>query len=83
MSLNEDRRTERRKIRGRRLNQVYSRLAIIFAVVLLVVLIVNIIKPSTDFSTSENRVLAQRPEFTWESVKSGKFMSEFESYVSD
>ena len=78
-----DRRDQRRRIRGRRLAGVYATLAKLFALVLIVVLVVNIIKPSTSFSASENRVLTQKPELTWDSIKSGKFMSEFESYVSD
>lgn len=83
MSLNEEKRIKRQRIRRRRLKQVYSKLAKIFALALIIVLIVNIIKPSREFSTSENRVLAQKPELSWETVKSGKFMTEFESYVSD
>lgn len=35
------------------------------------------------FSASENRVLAQFPEFSWDKFLSGKFTKEFETYLSD
>lgn len=63
--------------------EFYSRLVKVFVVILGVTVLVNIIKRDNSFSEAENRMLAKRPELTWESVKSGKFMSEFESYVSD
>ncbi len=45
--------------------------------------IVNLIVPSKDFSEMENRTLAQRPAFSFSSLFSGEFMSDFESYVTD
>lgn len=63
--------------------EFYSRLVKIFVVILGITVLVNIIKRDSSFSEAENRMLAGRPELTWESVKSGKYMSEFESYVSD
>lgn len=39
--------------------------------------------PKQEFSLSERRKLKQFPELTWESVISGKFMKEFETYVAD
>lgn len=38
---------------------------------------------SRGFSDLENRVLAQRPQLTWERVTSGKFMADYETYVND
>ncbi len=70
-------------IRKRRQIQLRIRLAKIFVVVLGLVFLINLIKRDEEFSESENRMLTGRPEMTWESVKSGKYMSEFESYVSD
>ncbi len=35
------------------------------------------------FSDSERRALAQFPEFSWETILSGEFMTEFESYTLD
>lgn len=35
------------------------------------------------FSETENRVLAQMPDFTWDKFIAGKFTKEFEAYLSD
>ena len=39
--------------------------------------------PDRDFSEQENRYLSQAPKFTFESLFSGDFTKEFESYISD
>ena len=39
--------------------------------------------PDRDFSEQENRYLSQFVAPTWESLKSGKFMEDFEDYVVD
>lgn len=82
MALERERRDKRREVQ-QWWRIFYSRLAKIFAVLLILVFVVNIVKKDGSFSEAENRVLAKRPELTWESVKSGKYMSEFETYVSD
>lgn len=61
----------------------YCRLVKIFVLILAVTFLINLIKKDGTFSEEENRVLARRPEFTWDSVKSGKYMTEFETYISD
>ncbi len=78
-----DRRKELKRRTMRRQTSLYRRMARVALIVLALFFVINIIKPKKDFSDSENRMLAKRPELTWESLKSGKFMSEFESYVSD
>lgn len=40
-------------------------------------------KESDGMSNSERRTLAQFPNLSWETVKSGKFMEEFEDYTTD
>lgn len=35
------------------------------------------------FSETENRLLASKPEFSWESFLSGQFTEEYENYVTD
>ncbi|MBE5885861.1 MAG: hypothetical protein E7284_05585 [Lachnospiraceae bacterium] len=40
-------------------------------------------KTSDEYSMMERRYLKQFPNLTWESVMSGRFMSEFESYSQD
>lgn len=75
---------EQRKLaRRQRITDIYQKLTRIFIVILAFTLLANFIKRDSEFSASENRVLAQRPKMTWESVKSGKFMKEYEAYVSD
>lgn len=43
----------------------------------------NAVTPDKDFSPMENRALAQMPELTRDSLLSGDFMEDFESYVTD
>ena len=83
MQVDNSREEKRQRIQKRRLSGFHKKLARVFVIAIGMIVILNIIKPSKDFSDSENRVLAQRPKLTWESVKSGKYMSEFETYVSD
>jgi hypothetical protein len=45
--------------------------------------ILNSVTPDKDFSEQENRYLQQRPEFTFSSLFSGKYMSSFEAYTTD
>lgn len=45
--------------------------------------IMNIVGEDAYFSEQENRVLTQKPEFTWERFVSGKFTTQFEKYISD
>lgn len=78
-----DRRKELKRRTMQRQSSLYRRMARVSLVVLALFFVINIVKPKKDFSDTENRMLAKRPELTWESVKTGKFMSEFESYVSD
>lgn len=42
-----------------------------------------IVTPKEEISYDENRVLAEMPEFSFESYKSGSFMTDFESWLSD
>ena len=43
----------------------------------------SVFMPRRTFSETENRYLAKRPALTWEAVKSGKFGSDYEIYLSD
>lgn len=80
-------REERKKQTGKRSRKIqvkfYHRLARVFVVLLLVFVLLNVIKRDQEFSDEENRMLASRPKLTWEAVKSGDFMTDFETYVSD
>ena len=56
---------------------------IIFLTALFAVLFWMILSPDRTTSERENRSLRQFPEITFESVTSGRFMSEFETYLTD
>lgn len=57
--------------------------SILFALVILGLSIINIIKPSKSFSSKENRYLDQFPELSFENILSGEFSTNFEKYASD
>jgi len=44
---------------------------------------VTFVWPDRTFSENENRVLASAPEFSWEKLFEGKFMSDYETYITD
>ncbi len=58
-------------------------LTIFFALVLLASSLMCWGKPETEFSESERRLLAKRPELSAETVFSGEFMKNFETYTVD
>ena len=43
----------------------------------------NALTPDRDFSELENRSLAQRPALGWKAVRTGEFMSDYETYTTD
>lgn len=55
----------------------------LFFGVLFVVGLINLIAPKPTHSDQENRDLAKMPEFSWESLANGKFISEYQTYFSD
>jgi len=65
----------------------YKLYDVITVIGLLVILygfaLTTLILPDTEFSEDENRILQQKPEFTVESLVSGKFTSEIADYFSD
>ncbi len=68
-----------RKIQSR----FYRRMVRVFGVLLVIMVLANLIKRDQEFSDEENRMLTQKPVLTWESLTSGDYMTDFESYVSD
>ena len=58
-------------------------LTIVMAVLFIGLSLCAWFKPADEYSDSERRLLAQFPEITLESVLSGKFMTDFESYTLD
>lgn len=58
-------------------------IAILFCVFLGGFALVEILLPDRAFSPGENRMLAGRPELSVKALRTGKFMSGFETYVAD
>lgn len=54
-----------------------------FVAFLIVFLFLNIITPSNEISEKENRNLALFPRVSTDNLLSGKFMTDFESFISD
>ena len=42
-----------------------------------------LLSPKRDFSDTENRVLADAPELSWEAIADGSYMEELETYIAD
>lgn len=55
----------------------------IFACALFAMSVFTWIKPETEFSETEKRYLAQKPELTFQTLFSGEFMKSFEEYSTD
>ncbi len=55
----------------------------ILAILYGVMVLFTICKPDTDFSSTERRKLAQKPELSWNSLQKGTFMEKTEEYVTD
>lgn len=58
-------------------------IVLLFLVLVCGFTIASILKPQDERSETENRSLAQRPAFTFESLLSGQFAKDYESYLSD
>lgn len=66
------------------MNKKYSLfLTVLFCGFLGLMVTANALTPDKTFSEMENRALAQRPELTWKAVRTGDFMSDYESYITD
>ena len=55
----------------------------IFFVLLLIGVLVNFIAPDRSFSEKENRVLSSRPKASLSLLASGRYSSQYETYVND
>lgn len=56
---------------------------VLIAGILLILMICSLVKKDRKFSEHENRLLAQKPAFTVDTLFSGKFSKDFEVYVTD
>ena len=58
-------------------------LPIIFCTFITLFMVLTIILPKQERSANEKRVLAKFPEFNWENISTGNYMSEFDTYLAD
>ncbi|MEO3944851.1 DHHW family protein [Gorillibacterium sp. CAU 1737] len=54
-----------------------------FAAVIFLLSLLFLVRPKLSFSETENRVLQQTPQLTWENLWSKRFMEQTELYLSD
>ncbi len=79
----EERQQRRRRIYRKRSGKIYLRITCIFLLFMIVAIGFNIFMPDKEYSESENRMLAQAPEFSIGNLASGKYMTDMEDYVTD
>lgn len=79
----EEKRLRKQKILRERSAKIYIRITGVFLLFLLIATVFNLFGKDKTFSETENRMLAQKPEFSLNSLTSGKFMSDMEDYVTD
>lgn len=79
----EEKRLKRQQILKERSAKIYIKITGIFLLFLLLAGVFNLFSKDKEFSETENRMLAQKPEFSFSSLASGKYMSDIEAYVTD
>ena len=57
--------------------------AAIFLIFIIGMMVLFIVLPKKEYSSSEKRYLEQAPKFTVDSLLSGKFGEDFEKFLSD
>ncbi len=67
----------------KRHRKFYQILDTVFLVFTAAILVVNLLKPAREYSSNENRNLAQRPEMSGTALTGGGFFQDFDSYYSD
>ena len=76
-------RQSRKKWERKREEQRNKVIAVLFIVMMVIFCVVNIATADREFSAKENRALEQRPGLTISGIESGRWMNQYESYVSD
>lgn len=76
-------RQSRKKWERKREEQRNKVIALLFIVMMVIFCVVNIATADREFSAKENRALEQRPKLTISGIESGRWMKQYESYVSD
>lgn len=58
-------------------------IGIILLVFIGIMIVLNILTPNRNFSELENRVLEQKPYFSWDELFEGYFTANYEKYIAD
>lgn len=82
--MSEIRKEERKKRRRQNRRRLQERMiAILFLGVIAVICLINFATKDKEFSAKENRMLQQKPVLSLSSLESGRWMEQYETYVSD
>ena len=73
----------RKKRRMQQRQQTARMLGALLLGVIVLFGIINLLTKDKEFSDSENRILAGKPEFSWSNLKDGTYMREAENYQAD
>lgn len=76
-------REERRKRVQKNTRKRNRMVAYLFLAMLGVICLINLVTGDQAFSAKENRVLQQKPKLTFSALESGRWMEQYETYVSD
>lgn len=79
----EEMRLRKQQLFYKRNAKIYRKVTGIFLAILAAVSIFNLLNEDRTFSESENRMLAQKPVFSFHNLASGKYMADMEDYVTD
>ncbi len=82
-STPEDKKFRKEQLIYKRTSKIYVKTTVVFLVFMLFAFIFNFFGKDHTYSESENRMLTQKPEFTFHNLASGKFMKDMENYVTD
>lgn len=72
-----------KKVRKYFVQKLHRGMGISLLVMIIVIVAANLIKKDEEMSARENRMLEQRPQVSVSDISDGKFMKDYESYVSD
>lgn len=79
----EEKRRRKEKLFYQRSSKIYFKMAGIFLFFLIIAFAFNLFSKDKKYSESENRMLAQKPEFSMANLACGKYMKDMEDYVTD
>lgn len=72
-----------KKVRKYFVQKLHKGMGISLLAIIIVIVAANLIKKDDEMSVRENRMLEQRPQVNVTDIADGKFMKDYEAYVSD